>query len=153
MASGPSPELMQSLFVPFLAGVLGAAAMSFLLLLPAWLGFPRVDLVRAMGSYITGDRERAFTPGLIIHFLVGIFFGYVYYWGFRFTLVPLTALHGLFAGTVHGTLIMLFVAIAILEHHPNQRYQRRGPMTGFAQLLGHLVYGLVVGAVCQHLAP
>ncbi len=144
---------MQGILVPLLAGVLGTAAMSFLLLLPAWLGLPRVDLVRAMGSYITGDRERAFVPGLIIHFLVGILFGYVYYWGFQYTTIPLTPLHGLFAGAVHGTLIMLFVSIAVLEHHPDKRYQRRGPMTGFAQLLGHVVYGLVVGTVCWKLAP
>ena len=48
---------------------------------------------------------------------------------------------------------MLVVSIAILEHHPNQRYQRRGPMTGFAQLIGHILYGLVVGIVCWNLAP
>ena len=144
---------MQGILVPVFAGVLGTAAMSFLLLLPAWLGLPRVDLVRAMGSYITGDRERAFAPGIVIHFLAGIFFGFVYYWGFRFTLVPLTPLHGMFAGAVHGTLIMLFDSIAVLEHHPNKRYQRRGPMTGFAQLLGHVIYGLVVGIVCWKLAP
>ena len=132
---------MQGILVPLLAGLLGTAAMSFLLLSPAWLGLPRVDLVRAMGSYITGNRETAFTPGIVLHFLVGILFGYVYYWGYRFALVPLTPLSGLAGGAVHGTLIMLFVSIAVLEHHPDKRYQRRGPMTGFAQLLGHIVYG------------
>ena len=48
---------------------------------------------------------------------------------------------------------MLFVSIAVLEHHPDKRYQRRGPLTGFAQLLGHILYGLVVGTVCHTLAP
>ena len=148
-----SPNLIQLIFVPLLAGLLGTVAMALLLQIPAWLGMPRIDLMRAMGSYITGDRERAFMPGLIIHFAVGIVFGYIYYWAFRFTQIPLTPLHGLFAGAVHGTLVMLVVSIAILEHHPNQRYQRRGPLTGFAQLIGHVLYGLVVGVVCWQLAP
>ncbi len=144
---------MQAIFVPFLAGLLGTAAMAIFLHIPHWLGMPRVDLVRAMGTYITGDRERAYGPGMAIHFAVGIVFGYIYYWGYRFTHVPLTPLYGLAGGAVHGILVMLFVAIAVLEHHPDKRYQRRGPLTGFAQLLGHIVYGLVVGTVCWYLAP
>ena len=144
---------MQGILVPLLAGLLGTTAMSLLLQLPNWLGLPRVDLVRAMGSYVTGNRETAFMPGMAINFLIGIVFGYIYYWAFRFTTIPLTPLHGLFAGAVHGTLIMLVVSIAVLEHHPDKRYQRRGPMTGFAQLVGHLAYGLVVGLVCWRLAP
>ena len=144
---------MQPIFVPFLAGLLGTAAMALLLHVPYWLGLPRVDLMRAMGSYITGDRERAYGPGMVIHFVVGIIFGYVYYWGYRFTHVPLTPLFGMAGGAVHGIIVMLFVSIAVLEHHPDKRYQRRGPLTGFAQLLAHIVYGLIVGTVCHTLAP
>ncbi len=144
---------MQPIFVPFLAGLLGTVAMTLLLQIPVWLGMPRLDLTRAMGSYITGDREKAFIPGTAINFIIGIVFGYVYYWAFRFTQIPMTPLTGLFAGAVHGTLVMVVVSIAVLEHHPDQRYQRRGPMTGFAQLIGHILYGLVVGIVCGNLAP
>ncbi len=144
---------MQPIFVPFLAGLLGTATMALVLHIPVLLGLPRVDLVRAMGSYVTGDRESAYAPGIVINFVIGIFFGYAYYWGYRFTHVPLTPLFGMAGGTVHGIIVMLFVAIAVLEHHPDKRYQRRGPLTGFAQLLGHIVYGLVVGTVCYYLAP
>ena len=128
---------MQATFVPLLAGLLGTAAMTLLLLLPHWLGAPRLDLISAVGSYVT----------------IGAFFGYVYYWAARFTGIPLTPLFGMAAGVVHGALVMLFTVVAILEHHPDKRYQQRGPMTAFAQLLGHIIYGLVVGIVCNTLAP
>ena len=48
---------------------------------------------------------------------------------------------------------MLFAVVAILEHHPDKRYQQRGPMTAFAQLLGHIIYGIIVGIICYNLAP
>ena len=144
---------MQGIFVPLLAGLLGTAVMTLLLMLPHWMGLPRVDLIRAVGSYVTKNRETAFGPGMAINFVVGILFGYAYYWGYRFTGVPLTPLFGMAGGVVHGALVMLFAVVAILEHHPDKRYQQRGPMTAFAQLLGHIVYGLVVGTVCWNLAP
>jgi len=44
---------------------------------------------------------------------------------------------------------MLLVSIVIMEHHPIARYHERGPMTGLAQLLAHLIYGVVVGLIVQ----
>ena len=138
---------MKESIVPFFAGLVGVIAMSLFMLLPARLGLARVDVIRAVGAFITRKRETAFVPGLIIHGMVGIAFGYIYYWFFHLSHLPLNALSGLFGGLVHGVVVMLFVGIAVLEHHPMKRYQRRGPMTGFAQVLGHAVYGAIVGAV------
>ncbi len=136
--------------VPALAGFLGTLAMSAFMLLPVKLGFERVDIIRAVGSYFTKDRETAFMPGLVLHFVAGIIFAYIYYAIFSFIRgIPINALSGLFAGLVHGVVVMLYVVIAVLEHHPNARYQKRGPMTGFIQLVGHGIFGLVFGLVCQ----
>jgi hypothetical protein len=143
---------MKELFVPLIAGLLGTLAMSALLLLPARLGFARVDVIRAVGAYITRKRETAFLPGIIIHFALGIIFAYLYFWFFRLSHLPLNLLSGLFAGIVHGAVVMLIVTIGVLEHHPMKRYQRRGPMTALSQLLGHAIYGAVVGAVTGLLA-
>lgn len=142
---------MNHLIVPLIAGLLGTAAMSALMLLPARLGIGRVDVIRAVGALITRDRGSAFGPGIVIHFCIGVAIAYFYFFVFEFMKIPLDTLTGLFAGAVHGALVMLVVAIAILEHHPMKRYQRRGPMTGFAQVLGHAVYGAVVGAVVHAL--
>lgn len=138
---------MKESLVPLVAGLLGVIAMSLFMLLPAKLGLARVDVIRAAGAFITRKRETALVPGLIIHGITGIVFGYIYYWFFHLSHLPMNALSGLFGGLVHGVVVMLFVGITVLEHHPMKRYQRRGPMTGFAQVLGHAVYGAVVGAI------
>lgn len=52
-------------------------------------------------------------------------------------------------GALHGVVIMLLVSIVIMEHHPIAHYHDRGPMTGFAQLLAHIIYGLIVGSFMQ----
>ena len=146
---------MMQYFVPLIAGVLGTLVMSALQLLPAQLGYTRMEVIRAAGTYFTGDRETAFMPGMAMHFAAGIFFAYCYYFGFAFVGggLSLDALTGLFVGVVHGVVVMLIVAIAVLEHHPMERYHSRSAMTGFSQVLAHAVYGSVVGAVCHALAP
>ena len=100
-----------------------------------------------MGALITQKQERAFLPGLIIHFGTGIIFAYLYVLLLSLSHIPINPLTGLFLGSLHGALIMILVSITILEHHPIALYHERGPMTGFAQLLAHMVYGLIVGTV------
>lgn len=138
--------------VPALAGLLGTLAMSLFLWIPEKLGFARLDIIRAVGSYVTKKRETAFLPGLALHLVAGVIFAYIYYGIFLFIRgIPINALTGLFAGLVHGVVVMLYVVITVLEHHPDEHYQRRGPMTGLMQLFGHGVFGLVFGLVCQHI--
>jgi hypothetical protein len=55
------------------------------------------------------------------------------------------------AGFIHGMIVMLLVSIVIMEHHPIARYHERGPMTGVAQLLAHVVYGATAGFLFQAL--
>ena len=143
---------MHFTLVPALAGLLGTLAMTLFTVLPVKMGLARVDIIRAVGSYVTKNRETAFVPGLILHFIAGIIFAYIYYAIFAFIKgIPINALTGLFAGLVHGVVVMLYVVIAVLEHHPNDRYQKRGPMTGLMQLVGHGIFGLVFGLVCQYI--
>ena len=143
---------MLTAFACFVAGLLGTAAMTMILFVPAWLGWGRIDVVRAVGSFISHDREHALGPGLVLHFSIGILFAFAY-WGVLAAVgLPLNVLTGIYIGAIHGIVIMLLVAIAILEHHPLQRYRDRGPMTGVAQVVGHLIYGGVVGAVFQLIA-
>lgn len=137
---------------PLLAGLAGTLAMTLFLQIPTWIGLGNIDVIRAVGALITRKREGAFFPGLIIHFTAGIFFAYVYVFILSFSHIPINPLSGLFLGSVHGAIIMLIVSIMILEHHPIAAYHYRGPMTGFAQLLAHMLYGLIVGTVVQLLS-
>lgn len=134
---------------PLIGGIVGTAVMSAFLLFPRWLGIGKIDVIPAVGALITGKAENAFTPGYIIHFTSGIVFAY-FYWGVISLMhLPLVWWTFAMAGFIHGIIVMLLVCIVIMEHHPIARYHERGPMTGLSQLLGHILYGVVVGLVIQ----
>lgn len=138
---------MTHIIVPFIAGLIGSFTMLTLTLVPARLGILRIDVVRAVGALVTHERNSAFMPGMVIHTLVGGFAAIFYKWIFDYMGIPLFWVTGLFAGLVHGVLVMLLVSIFILEHHPVRRYQRRGFGTAFAQIFAHGVFGLIVGFI------
>jgi len=137
---------------PLIGGLAGTTAMTLLLQIPKWIGLGNIDIIRAVGALTTQKHKEAFLSGLIIHFGAGIIFAYAYVFLLSLSHIPINPLTGLFLGSLHGALIMLLVSITILEHHPIATYHERGPMTGFAQLLAHMVYGLVVGTVVQLMA-
>jgi hypothetical protein len=125
----------------------GTAAMSAFLLLPRWLGMGKIDVIPAVGALITGKAENAFSIGYIVHFSSGIVFAYIY-WGVLLLMkMPITWWAFAMAGCIHGIVVMLLVSITVMEHHPMARYHERGPMTGLAQLIAHIVYGVVVGLI------
>jgi hypothetical protein len=121
--------------------------MSAFLLLPRWLGMGKIDVIPAVGALITGKAENAFSIGYIVHFSSGIVFAYIY-WGVLLLMkMPITWWAFAMAGCIHGIVVMLLVSITVMEHHPMARYHERGPMTGLAQLIAHIVYGVVVGLI------
>lgn len=132
-----------------LGGICGTLAMTVFLFVPAWAGWGRVDVVRAVGAFVTHDREHALMPGMALHLCFGIFFAALYQFCFQFMGAPLNALTGAYAGFVHGVLVMLLVTVVVLEHHPLQWYRDRGPMTAVSQVLGHVLFGFVVGLFAQ----
>lgn len=140
-------------FVPLLAGILGVIGCLGSMLLPRALGVARVDVLRASGEFITKNHETALVPGLVLHLVRGVVLAYVYSVVCAYVPLPMNALTGLFFGLVLGVVMMLFVGIAVVEHHPDARYRRRGVMTGVMQIIGNGVFGLVVGGLCGAWAP
>ena len=130
---------------------MGTAAMSAFLLLPRWLGIGKIDVIPAVGALITGKAENAFSIGYIVHFASGIVFAYIYCGLLLLMKMPLEWWAFAMAGCIHGIVVMLLVCITVMEHHPIARYHERGPMTGLAQLIAHIVYGLVVGLIVHAL--
>ena len=121
--------------------------MSVFLLFPRWLGIGKIDVIPAVGALVTRRAENIFAAGYIVHFFSGIIFAYIYWAIIAAMRLPVTWWTFGMAGFIHGILVMLLVAIAIMEHHPIARYHERGPMTGLAQLFAHIIYGVVVGLV------
>jgi hypothetical protein len=125
--------------------------MSALLLLPRWLGIGKIDVIPAVGALITGRSENAFSIGYIVHFASGIVFACIYFGLLHAMKMPIVWWAFGLAGCIHGIVVMLLVCIAVMEHHPVARYHERGPMTGLAQLIAHIVYGVVVGFIVDAL--
>lgn len=123
--------------------------MSVFLLFPRWMGIGKIDVIPAVGALVTGRVENALAPGYVIHFLSGIVFAYIY-WGIMLAMhLPMVWWGFALFGSVHGVIVMLLVSIIVMEHHPIARYHERGPMTGLAQLIAHILYGVTVGLVVQ----
>lgn len=123
--------------------------MSAFLLFPRWLGIGKIDVIPAVGALITGKVENAFAPGYILHFVSGIIFAYIYWAVLTLMHLPLVWYTFATLGFVHGVVIMMLVTIVVMEHHPIAKYHERSPLTGLAQLLAHIIYGITVGAVIQ----
>jgi hypothetical protein len=138
---------MKSWFTLLLGGLSGTAVMTCFLLLPRWMGWGKIDVIRASGALMTGHAEGAFRPGLIVHLTMGILFAFLYAGFLNLSRLPFNALTGLLLGCLHGVIIMLLVSIMIMEHHPIARYHEKGLGTGLAQLLAHMLYGGTVGWV------
>ena len=125
--------------------------MSALLLFPRWLGIGKIDVIPAVGALITGRTENALSIGYVVHFASGIVFAYIYWGLLRSNEMPIVWWAFGMAGCIHGIVVMLLVCITVMEHHPIARYHERGPMTGLAQLIAHIVYGVVVGLIVHAL--
>jgi hypothetical protein len=139
---------MKTFILLLSGGLAGTAAMTGFLLVPRWLGWAHVDVIRAGGSLVVGSGNRsAFPVGLSIHIAMGIGFAFIYYGFLSLSSLPFNALTGLLLGSIHGVVAMLLVSILVMEHHPEARYHDRGPSTGLAQLGAHMLYGIVVGSV------
>ena len=138
---------MRAWLIPFYGGLAGTLVMTVFLLLPRWMGWGKIDVIRAVGSLMTGRREGAFFPGLVLHLSMGILFAYIYAGFLMLSRIPFNGITGLLLGSIHGVIVMLLVSIVIMEHHPIARYHDKGIGTGLAQLLAHMLYGATVGWV------
>jgi hypothetical protein len=136
---------METIFSLLIGGIAGTAVMTVFLLLPRWMDWGKIDVVRAVGSLMTGRRERIFRLGLILHGAMGLLFAFLYAAFLNLSRLPFNAMTGLLLGSLHGVIIMLLVCVVIMEHHPIAGYHEKGLGTGLAQLVAHMLYGATVG--------
>jgi len=50
-------------------------------------------------------------------------------------------------GVFHGLVVSFLLAVLVAEHHPIEQFQKAGSEVAAAHLFGHIIYGLIVGAV------
>jgi uncharacterized membrane protein YagU involved in acid resistance len=146
--------ILKFFLIPIIAGSIATAGITAFMWLVNKSGLANADMVRAVGSLFTRSREDALKIGLIIHFLAGIIISTFYL--LVLTMLPLTtpletvAVGGII-GFIHGFAFSFFLVI-LAENHPLPEYQQADFQVAVAHILGHVVYGLLIGATLVVLA-
>jgi hypothetical protein len=132
------------------AGVLGGLAMEGVLWLIGRGGWAKADMIVALGSMFTKSRENAWRVGAILHFVSAIGFAVVYTLlliTLGATEMPWSAALGIGIGFLHGLIVSLGLVWVVAEQHPLEEFNEAGLAIGLSHILGHVVYGAVVGLI------
>jgi len=133
-----------------IAGLIGTGGMEVVLRSITRSSWANADMVRAIGSLFTKSLNNAYGAGIVIHFISGIIFAFLY----SFVITSLNV-HGLLSitgagiliGFIHGGVVSFILVAAVAEHHPLPQFQKAGFSVAVAHWIGHLVYGLLVGLI------
>jgi hypothetical protein len=131
------------------AGLIATAGMTFLLWLIDKTGKVNANMVRAVGSAITRSVETSLWPGLIIQFISGIFFAYLYIFALnslQLTEVTSLVIAGGVIGFAHG-FAFSFIMVILAEHHPVEKFQGASFQVAIVHFVAHIIYGMLVGLV------
>ncbi|NDE16654.1 hypothetical protein EBZ80_17155 [bacterium] len=137
-----------------MTGIAATTAMTSFLYIIHWTGFANGDMVRAIGSAITGREEKSLLPGMAFHFIAGILFAALYIYTLSFIpdmargspgrVARLTEL-GALLGFVQGLIVSFGLVIAVAEHHPIDRFREAGFRVALVHIVAHVIFGAVVG--------
>ena len=128
------------------AGVIATASMTALLLIEPAVGLPEIaigQLLSSSLSYTTAVLSAGPALGWLLHFLVGIA------WALLFAGVVLVRLPGtpFVRGMLYGGLVFLLAQTVLMPLVGAGFFSRGDVPTLVGSLLGHLVYGGVLGWV------
>ena len=133
-----------------LAGLIGALAMNgFMFVVSRWFS-ERVDMTKALGSFLIGKLENARGAGTLVHCISGFIFGVAYLILFDLTQliqVSYLALLGLGIGFLHGLVVSYGLMFVVSVRHPIEQYRKVTLEIGFLHLIGHVLFGLTVGLI------
>lgn len=139
-------------FIPtaLVAGLLGGAAMEAVLWLVGTTGWAKADMIVALGSLFTKQRDSGFRVGIVVHAIAAIVFALLYTWiivMLDFNHPQWSVLLGAGIGFVHGLIVSLGLVWVVAERHPLEEFNEAGLAIGLSHILGHVAYGAVVGIV------
>jgi uncharacterized membrane protein YagU involved in acid resistance len=127
------------------------------------LGMTRMNIPYLLGTMVTPDRDRAKLLGVLLHVINGWIFSFVYVAAFHVWGGP-TWWKGALIGVVHAAFVLTAVMPVLPGMHPRMASETQGPTVvrqleppGFLALhygiqtpvsimLGHLVFGVVLGS-------
>lgn len=139
-----------SVLVIILAGIVSTFVMIIFLELVTRTKLANADMVRAIGSIVTGSYDKSLVPGLIIQFGFGIVFSFVYF-GILSYFNSSIGLNGVLGGGLmglfHGIVVGFVGVVTVAEHHPLESFRKAGFTVAAAHVFGHVVYGLAIGVI------
>jgi uncharacterized membrane protein YagU involved in acid resistance len=139
--------MLGSLFI-LLSGIIATFIMILFLELVTRTKLANADMVRAIGSIVTRDYNKALIPGLVIQFVFGIVFSFIYF-GIMSYFSSAININGIIMGGLmgffHGIVVGFVGVITVAIHHPITKFKQAGFAVAVAHLFGHVVYGLSLG--------
>jgi hypothetical protein len=142
--------IAEFMFVAVLAGIVATTGMTLFLYAVNASGASNADMLKAIGSLFTRSMESAFQAGVAFHAFAGLAFAMFYtiilnglgIQGF----LPCVAI-GSFIGLAHGFAMSFILVVSVAEHHPLKVFREAGFGVAVIHLLGHVLYGALIGAV------
>ena len=141
--------MLRLVLMPIFAGFIATGGMTAFLWTINKTGWTNADMVRAIGSLVTKSHENALRVGLIIHFVTGMTIATLYlhtlsllYLSSLVAEILMGGVLGFFQGFVVGWGIIRFA-----HRHPVEPFQKADYQVAIAHIIGHIVYGLLIGAV------
>lgn len=142
--------ILSFLLTAVIAGVLGGLAMEGVLWLVGRAGWAKADMIVALGSLFTKSRDTAWRVGATLHVFSAIGFAMNYTLvlvALKTTAMPMSMMLGAGIGFVHGLIVSLGLVWVVAEQHPLEEFNEAGLAIGLSHIVGHVVYGGVVGFV------
>ena len=144
------------------AGIAATAAMTMLMMVAPKMGMPEMPIARMLGSMFASP-DRAVLPGMIMHFIIGgVLFSLVYAWMLEPRLPGGAAVRGLIYGFVVWIVAGLMMPVVGMMHplikaggmHSPGLFMigMGGMLAAIGSLMGHLLYGLVLGSAYRRTA-
>ncbi len=145
-------------------GMLGAAVLNTLLQGSQRLRLSRINFPYLLGTIFTLNRDKAKWIGMILHFVLAVFFALLYAVGFHIFHRSDWWLGALF-GALHASFLLIVVLPEFPAFHPHMASEHQGPMhlkqlepPGFMGLhygfhtpltiyISHIVFGIVVALI------
>jgi uncharacterized membrane protein YagU involved in acid resistance len=139
-----------SILATILAGLTGTVMMTLSMASIHHAGWARANMVRALGSRVTGKWEGAIKVGLVLHLTAGILFAFPYVFvisGVGPISTAQTILMGAVLGFVHGFVMSFILVAAVAEKHPIEYFRTAGFEVAAAHVFGHIAYGVGVALI------
>ena len=148
-------EMVQYFFIGAVSGLIAAILMNLAMRRISATYSEEFDMTVSLGSFFTGRLENARKAGIIIHVFAGALFGGIYYAAFYFmglTKAPASIFVGLGFGFIHGLCMSYVLMLYASERHPIEKYRNATFSTGVIHLIGHMIFGVIVGVLGGTLA-